>query len=66
MTDRCIAEAGVKRGIHPHTLRCQKDSGHDGAHIWKDESARRECIWFGEAKRLEDDTRWRYGFKPTA
>ena len=62
--NRCIAETKVKRGTMriQHTLRCQKDAGHEGAHEVKDEA--RTVLWFGEARKLEDDTRFRFGFWP--
>ena len=50
-----------------HTLRCQKRPGHennpgDEAHVYKDGA--RETLWFGEPKKVQDDTRWRFGIRP--
>ena len=63
MPDRCIAEASHKLSHYgsSHTWRCQKDAGHEGAHEHRDESWKRHIIWFGEAKKKEDNTKWRYG-----
>lgn len=60
---RCIAETKVKRGVERHTLRCELDEGHEGMH--KHESVGRTAYWAGDARKVEDDTRWRYGFGPS-
>lgn len=63
VTLRCPATTRVKRGFTGnHTLRCDKPEGHDGAHEHKAEL--RSTIWFGEARPMPTDTRWRNGFIP--
>lgn len=63
MPDRCHAETRIKRTHYgePHTYRCQKDSGHDGAHEWADGATHREVIWYGEARRQDENNRHRFG-----
>ena len=58
---RCIAETRFKptRYSDNHTVRCQKDDGHDGMHAWKRDA--REVSWCGEARKVEDNTRFRFG-----
>ena len=62
MSERCIAEARHKptRFASKHTYRCQKETGHEGAHEFKEEG--HTVTWYGEARKQEDDTRFRYGF----
>lgn len=60
-TERCIAETRVKRGYTGnHTHRCQLEAGHEGGHVWTDDTGR-SVLWFGEAKKMEWDTRHRWG-----
>lgn len=59
---RCIAETKVKRGVQTHTVRCEKLEHSDSAH--EHHSVGHHVIWFGEARKVEDDTRWRFGFRP--
>lgn len=66
----CPAEARTGSGMKPsgpHTHRCQKIAGHaargDPAHEWSN-GAGRTVIWYGEARKQEDDTRYRYGLRP--
>jgi hypothetical protein len=64
--DKCPAEARTGNSMKPsgpHTHRCQKPAGHDGAHEWSN-GAGRTVIWYGEARKQEDDTRYRYGLRP--
>lgn len=59
---RCIAEARSKQGEFSshHTYRCQRPEGHDGAHEYRHDV--RTVTWYGEPRKQEDDTRFRYGF----
>lgn len=59
---RCIAESRSKPSKYdsPHTYRCQKPEGHDGAHEYKHDN--RTVTWYGEARKQEDNTKYRYGF----
>lgn len=61
MSERCPGETRFKPTHYSsnHTVRCQKDAGHDGLHSWKQET--REVMWGGEAKKMEDNTRYRFG-----
>lgn len=60
---RCIAETSVNTEFAgSHTYRCQLDEGHEGMHEHKRET--RTVMWGGPAHKLEDNTRYRYGFKP--
>ena len=65
--ERCIAATTIgksvnKRNREPKTFRCEKEAGHEGAHEYKSDS--HTVIWYGEARKTEDDTRYRYGFRP--
>lgn len=59
--ERCPGETRFKptRYDSNHTVRCQKDAGHDGMHAWRKDS--REVSWCGEARKVEDNTRFRFG-----
>lgn len=61
---RCIAEARAKqsRSGSAHTYRCQRMEGHEGAHEYKNEG--RTVTWYGEARKQEDNTRFRFGLIP--
>lgn len=59
----CSSETRVKRNLHNHTHRCQRIAGHEGGHEWKDGSGR-TIIWYGEAKPLPTDMRYRFGLDP--
>lgn len=55
----CEAVTRVKRGVEPHSVRCQLPEGHDGAHRHKKDS--RETLWFGEVTKPDYSNRYRFG-----
>lgn len=55
----CPAATRIKRGVEPHTVRCQLPAGHEGGHTHKKDS--RETIWFGEATTPDYSNRFRFG-----
>lgn len=67
---RCTAEAVTGNSNKPcgtHTHRCEKDAGHeleDGntAHEWIKDG--RTVSWYGEPKKAEDNTNYRWGLRP--
>ena len=46
-----------------HTVRCQMDDGHAGLHSWKQDT--REVMWGGDAKKVEGNTRYMFGLRPS-
>lgn len=63
MSNRCIAETrtGHQMRGQTETHRCQKDFGHEGAHEAKYEI---RCVtWYGEPRKMEGDTRYRWGLR---
>lgn len=62
MSERCPGETRFKplKYESNHTVRCQKDDGHDGMHEWHSEGVR-TVYWAGDAKKVEDNTRYRFG-----
>lgn len=61
MGDTCPAQTRFRPAKYDsnHTVTCQKPAGHDGGHEWKRDA--RTVIWHGEAKKVEDNTRLRFG-----
>lgn len=61
MPERCSGETRFKPLKYEcnHTVRCQHDEGHDGMHQWRQDA--RTVYWGGEAKKMEDNTRYRFG-----
>lgn len=65
MSERCCAETRVKRNGVNHTVRCDLEPGHDGAHRHRHDGARQgEVIWYGEAQSVPIDMRYRFGLPP--
>lgn len=64
MGDRCQAKTRFKplKYGENHTIQCEKEPGHDGAHCWRRDT--REVSWYGPVKELQDNTRWRHGLAP--
>lgn len=61
---RCIAETQILKMHHAgsHTVRCEKEPGHEGFHEYKKNA--RTTLWLGPAQKVEDNTKYRFGFKP--
>lgn len=59
----CPAATRVKRNGFNHTVRCQKELGHEGGHEAKADA--RTTIWYGEATaQLQTNERYRFGLNP--
>lgn len=60
MGDTCAARTRFRPIKHAetHTVRCQKDAGHDGMHEFKKDA--RTVYWSGDGEPL-DNTRFRFG-----
>lgn len=58
---RCAAHTRFKPTEYSdnHTVRCQLDADHEGAHTWRRDA--REVSWYGPATGVEDTTRLRFG-----
>lgn len=64
MPERCQACTRFKPTKYGgnHTVRCEKEPGHDGGHEWKKDG--RTVTWYGAVNELPSDTRWLYGLRP--
>lgn len=63
MFDTCPAATRVKRNGFNHTIRCQKELGHEGGHEAKADT--RTTIWYGDATaQLQTNERYRFGLNP--
>jgi len=68
--DRCPAESRSKPhawAFSPRTARAQPEAGHEGLHRWVEPGTegRHEKLWAGPAQRAPDNTRFRFGLRPS-
>lgn len=58
----CTARTRIRLTTYgeSHTLPCQKEAGHDGAHEHKRDLDQRTIYWFGD-QAPPDNTRFRFG-----
>lgn len=64
---RCPAQSTIGKTTNrvnrePKTVHCELDEGHEGAHVAH--SVGHEYRWYGEARKSEDNTNYRYGLRP--